>query len=107
MAHRGCGAVQQECFAHAQSSLRDKLRQRDRADLDIHFRRLREAQGRQAAEEAFDELLGFVSGRNAAATVALKSRREALPGFHRLDVPATLNVTFLSTNLIEKVLRNW
>ena len=31
---------------------------------------------------------------------------EAL-AFHRLEVPATLNTTFLSTNLIENVLRNW
>jgi hypothetical protein len=92
---------------HAQSSLRDKLRLRERADLDIHFRSLREAQGRQAGEEAFDELLEFVSGRNAAAAMALEARREALRGFHRLEVPATLNVTSPSTNLIENVLRNW
>jgi hypothetical protein len=26
--------------------------------------------------------------------------------FHRLNVPATLNVTFLSTNHIENVMRN-
>ena len=100
-------AVQQECLVHAQSNLRDKLRHRDRADLDNHFRRLRDAQGRLAGEEAFDELLDFVSGRNAAAALALESRRDALLSFHRLDVPATLNVTFLSTNLIENVLRNW
>jgi len=100
-------AVQQECLVHTQANLRDKLRHRDRADLDNHFRRLRDAQGRLAGEEAFDELLDFVSGRNAAAALALESRRDALLSFHRLDVPATLNVTFLSTNLIENVLRNW
>jgi hypothetical protein len=44
---------------------------------------------------------------NASAALALESRRDALLSFHRLDVPATLNVTFLSTNLIENVLRNW
>jgi transposase-like protein len=100
-------AVQQECLVHAHSNLRDKLRRRDRADLDIHFKRLREAQGRQAGEEAFDELLDFVSERNAAAALALENRKDALLAFHRLDVPSTLNVTFLSTNLIENVLRNW
>jgi hypothetical protein len=68
---------------------------------------LREAQGRQAEEEAFDELLDFVSERNAAAALALENRKDALLAFHRLDVPSTLNVTFLSTNLIENVLRNW
>ena len=37
----------------------------------------------------------------------MRSRKDALLAFHRLDVPSTLNVTFLSTNLIENVLRNW
>lgn len=100
-------AVQQECLVHAQSNLRDKLRRRDRADLDIQFKKLREAQGRQAGEEAFDELLDFVSERNAAAALALRNRKDALLAFHRLEVPSTLNITFLSTNLIENVLRNW
>jgi putative transposase len=36
-------ALQQECLVHAQSNLRDKLRRRDRADLDLHFKALREA----------------------------------------------------------------
>lgn len=100
-------AVVQECLVHAHSNVRDKVRRRDRADLDLHFKALREAQGRHAGEEAFDDLLDFVSGSNAAAALALKSRRDVLLAFHRLDVPATLNITFLSTNLIENVLRNW
>ena len=100
-------AVQQECLVHAHSNLRDKLRRRDRADLDLRFKALREAQGALAGEEAFDELLDFVSERNAAAAMILRQRRESLLAFHRLDVPSTLNITFLSTNLIENVLRNW
>lgn len=100
-------AVQQECLVHAQANLRDKLRRRDRADLDNRFKALREAQGAKAGEEAFDELLDFTAERNAAAALVLKERRDALLAFHRLDVPSTLNTTFLSTNLIENVLRNW
>jgi putative transposase len=100
-------AVQQECLVHAQSNLRDKLRRRDRADLDIRFKTLRDAQGKQAGEEAFDDLLDFTAERNAAAALNLKERRDALLAFHRLEVPSTLNTTFLSTNLIENVLRNW
>ena len=100
-------AVQQEYLVHAHSNLRDKLRRRDRADLDLRFKALREAQGALAGEEAFDELLDFVSERNAAAALVLRQRRESLLAFHRLDVPSTLNITFLSTNLIENVLRNW
>ncbi|MBB5353980.1 transposase-like protein, partial [Haloferula luteola] len=100
-------SVRQECLVHAQSNLREKVGQRDRADIDRLFKTLRETQGRQAGEEAFDELLEFVSERNAAASVALKQRRGALLAFHHLEVPATLNTTFLSTNLIENVIRNW
>lgn len=100
-------AIQQECLVHAHSNVRDKVRRRDRADVDNQFKKLREAQGRAAGEEAFDELLDFVSERNAAAAIALHKRKDALLAFHRLNVPATLNITFLSTNLIENVLRNW
>ena len=100
-------SLRQECLVHAQSNVRDKLRKKDRADVDRHFKSLREAQGKEAGEEAFEELLEFVSERNAAAALALKERRGAMLAFHRLDVPATLNITFLSTNLIENVIRNW
>ncbi len=100
-------AVQQECLVHAQSNLREKLRQRDRADLDLRFKALREAQGAEAGQEAFEELLDFVSERNAAAALVLRERKDALLTFHRLGVASTLNTTFLSTNLIENVLRNW
>lgn len=100
-------AIQQECLVHAHSNQRDKVRKRDRADLDNHFKTLRQAQGKEAGEEAFGELLEFVSERNAAAGIALESRKDALLAFHRLDLPSTLNTTFLSTNLIENVLRNW
>jgi putative transposase len=100
-------AIQQECLVHAHSNVRDKLRRRDRADLDRHFKKLREAQGRSAGEEAFEELLDFISERNAAAALALGNRKDSLLAFHRLDVPSTLNITFLSTNLIENTLRNW
>ena len=83
------------------------MRQRDRADADRLFKSLREAQGKEAGEETFDDLLEFVSERNAAAAVALEERRAALLAFHHLDVSSTLNTTFLSTNLIENVFRNW
>jgi len=100
-------AVQQECLVHAQSNLREKLRQRDRADLDLRFKALREAQGKEAGQEAFEDLLDFVSEHNAAAALVLRKREGALLAFHRLGVASTLNTTFLSTNLIENVLRNW
>lgn len=100
-------SVRQECLVHAHSNLREKVRMRDRAEVDGLFKNLRESQGKEAGEEAFNDLVDFVSERNAAAALALNKRREALLAFHRLDVPSTLNVTFLSTNLIENALRNW
>lgn len=100
-------AVQQECLVHMQRHTRDKLRARDRSDFDLCCKTLRQAQGKEAGNEAFDELLDFLSGRNAAAALALGSRREDLLGFHALDVSSTLNVTFLSTNCIENAISNW
>ena len=100
-------AVQQECLIHVQRNVREQVRRRDRADVDAAFKRLREAQGKVAGEEAWEELIDFVSERNAAAALNLRAREDALLSFHRLDVPATLNTTFLSTNLIENTMRNW
>jgi len=101
------GAVQQECLIHMQRHTRDKLRSRDRADFDRHCKNLREAQGADAGEEAFGEIIEFLAGRNAAAALAIGNRRDNLLAFHRLDVKATLNYTFLNTNCIENALRNW
>ena len=100
-------SVQQTCLVHAHSNVRDKVRKRDRADLDLRFKALREAQGSQAGEEAFEDLHEFVSERNAAAAFTLSENRDAMLAFHRLDLPSTLNVTFLTTNLIENFFRNW
>jgi len=86
-------------LVHVHRTVRDQVRKRDRADLDLKFKQLREAQGKKAGEEAFEELLDFVSEHNAASAINLEKRQDALLSFHRLEVPATLNVTFLSTNL--------
>jgi len=100
-------SVQQECLVHMQRKTRDKLRAKDRADFDNHCTRLRDAQGVEAGVEAFDDMIDFLSERNAAAAVALKNREEDLLAFHRLNAPSTLNVTFLNTNSIENAFRNW
>ena len=100
-------ALQQECLVHGHQNLKKKLRKRDLADLDRLMTRLREAQGKEAGEEAFDQVLDYVSERNAAAGLNLQERQDSLLCFHRLDVVSTLNTTFLSTNVIENVFRNW
>lgn len=68
---------------------------------------MREAQGKEAGEEAFEELLDFVSERNAAAGLALKAREKSLLTVHRLEIPSTLNGTLTNTNIIENTIRNW
>ncbi len=100
-------ALQQECLIHQERNVLEKLRRRDRAEGIGYFKRLREAQGKEAGEEAFEELVDFVSERNAAAALALNERREALLTVHRLEVPSTLNATLLNTNIIENMIRNW
>lgn len=100
-------AVQQECLVHIQRNVREKVRQRDRSDVDAAFKRLREAQGEAGGQEAWEELIDFISERNAAAALNLREREQVVLAFHRLNVPSTLNTTFLSTNLIENTIRNW
>lgn len=100
-------ALQQECVVHLQRNVKDKLRKKDGADLDLYFKRFREAQGREAGEEAFGALFTYVNDRNAVAGRALKDREEVLLTVHRLDLPATLNRTFLSTNIVENAIKNW
>ena len=73
----------------------------------LHFKRLRDAQGKEAGEEAFADLLDFISERNAAAGLAFKARKDSLLTVHRLEIPSTLNGTLTNTNIIENTIRNW
>lgn len=100
-------AVQQTCLVHLERNVADRLRRRDRGENQRLFRRLREAEGKAAGEEVFEELQEFVAERNAAAALALQERKEETLALHKLEVPSTLNTTFLSTNPIENVMRNW
>ncbi|MEM7603557.1 MAG: IS256 family transposase [Verrucomicrobiota bacterium] len=100
-------ALQQTCLIHLERNIRDRVRCRDRAELQRLFRQLRQAQGQEAGEEAFEDLREFLAERNAGAALALSERRDEVLTVHRLNVPATLNVTLLSTNVIENAIRNW
>lgn len=72
-----------------------------------HFKKLRNALGKEAGEEAFENLIDLVSERSAAAGLALKARQESLLTVHRVKVPYTLNGTLANTNIIENSIRNW
>ena len=86
-------ALQQECLIHQERNVCKKLRKRDKAETMQHFKRLRDAQGKEAGEEAFEDLLDFISERNAGAGLAFKERKESLLTVHRLEIPSTLNGT--------------
>lgn len=100
-------ALQQACLVHVERNIADRLRRRDRSESQRLFKCLRQAEGREAGEEAFEDLREFLAERNAAAALALSDRRDEILCLHRLGVPATLNLSFLSTNMIENVIRNW
>lgn len=99
-------AVQQECLVHVERGLCGKLRCKHQKEVVERMNRLRRVQGAEAGEEAFKELLQFASRKNSAAAESLAYRKDGILAFHRLNVPATLDVTFLSTNHIGKVMRN-
>lgn len=100
-------ALQQACLVHVERNISDRLRRRDRSESQRLFKCLRQAEGREAGEEAFEDLREFLAERNAAAALALSDRMDEILCVHRLGIPATLNLTFLSTNIIENVIRNW
>ena len=99
-------AVQQECLVHVERVVCSKLSHKHKRGFVERMNVLRGVQGKEAGEEAFDEVLKYVKERNHAAFEALEVRRDVILAFHRLNVPSTLNVTFLSTNHIENVMGN-
>jgi transposase-like protein len=99
-------AVQQECLVHIERGLCAKLSWKHQKEVVNKMNRLRQVEGSEAGEEAFEELLKFVKSKNQAAAENLENRKDGILSFHRLNVPSTLNVTFLSTNHIENVMRN-
>jgi putative transposase len=99
-------AIQQECLVHVERVVCAKLAHKHKRGFVELMNVLRGVQGREAGEEAFDNILKYVKERNFAAYEALSARRDGILAFHRLNVAATLNVTFLSTNHIENVMGN-
>ena len=99
-------AVQQECLVHVERVVCAKLSHKHKGGFVEQMNLLRGVQGAEAGEEAFEGVLKYVKERNFAAFEALEARRDVILAFHRLNVPATLNVTFLSTNHLENVMGN-
>jgi transposase-like protein len=99
-------AVQQECLVHAERVTLAKLPDKAKEEAVRLFRRLFRAQGGNAGSEAFDAILAHVANHNDEAASCLRERKEGLLAFHSLNVSSELNKVFLSTNMIENVIRN-
>jgi len=100
-------ALIQRCLVHKERNLYGYLRHGDHAEASRLWRRLRLAQGEEAGREALAELRNFLAPRNAAALTSLEEAGEELITLHLLNVPSSLNLSLLSTNAIENVMRNY
>ncbi len=98
--------VIQRCLVHKEHNLCGYLSKRDWGELGRLFKRLRDVQGKKAAEEVYAELERFLSGKNATALESFYEAGEELIALHSLEVPSTLHTSLLSTNLIENSFRN-
>jgi transposase-like protein len=99
-------AVVQRCLVHKERNLRGYLPKKHWSELANLFKRLRRAQGREAAEAAREEVRVFLANKNQQARDSFEEAGEELIAFHCLEVPSTLNTTFLSTNCIENAIKN-
>lgn len=97
----------QSCVIHKERNLHRYLRKADHSECSRLMGRLRQAQGSVAGREAYEELHHFLSARNAAAVASLEEAGEELICLHLLEVPATLNTSLLSTNMIENAILNY
>jgi hypothetical protein len=70
------------------------------------FKRLRQVQGPSAAMEVMAELKRFLRTKNAEVLASLEEARDALSLLHLLNVPNSHHRNRLSTNAINKSLRN-
>jgi len=100
-------ALTQRCLVHKERNLYGYLRQGDHTEVKRLWRRLRLAEGADAGGEALAALRAFVATRNAAGLASLDEAGDQLITLHRLNVPATLHVSLLSTNAIENVMLNY
>ena len=96
----------QRCLVHKERNLRGYLSRRHHGRLAAFFSELRKAQGEEAALEILAEMEAWIGPINAQALASLQEAHGDLVAWYRLDGPATLNRTFLSTNHIENAMRN-
>jgi len=98
-------SVIQRCLVHKERNIRAKLSKRHWGSLARLFKRLREVQGKRAAEEVVGELESFLKPINVEALRSLHEAGEDLIALQSLNVPNTLHRNLLSTNAIENSFR--
>lgn len=99
-------AVVQRCLVHKERNIKSKLSTKHWGEVTRLFKRLREVQGEDAANEIVDELAAFLKEKNLKAYESLLEAGDELTALHRLNVPNTLHRSLLSTNAIENSFRN-
>jgi len=97
----------QRCWVHKERNLHAYLSRKDHRECSGLIDRIRKAQGEDDGKAGYAELEEFLGKRNQGALQSLREGGDELLTFHRLNVPATLNQTFLSTNIIENVMLNY
>lgn len=96
----------QRCLVHKERNLRGYLSRKHHGRLAADFTALRRAEGEEAALEILGQMEEWIGRVNAQALASLQEARGDMVAWFRLDGPATLNQTFLSTNHIENSMRN-
>ena len=100
-------AVIQDCVIHKERNLHCHLRKGDHAECSRLVKRMRLAEGAESAREGLAALRKFLKERNAAALASLDESGERLIALQLLNIPATLNVSLQTTNLIENAIHNY
>jgi putative transposase len=99
-------ALLQECLVPVERHVLDRLKRGDRAEAMRLFKRLRLAQGSEAALAADNELHGWLGKRHQGAQQSLTDAKERVFVVHEFELGEELQRALLSTNAIENVMRN-
>ena len=98
--------VVQRCQIHKERNIRGCLSKRHHPELARLFKRLRNAEGAEAAREALADMRNFLSGVSSRALGSLEEAGEELIAVQTLGCPGELHTTLLSTNAIENSINN-
>ncbi len=96
----------QRCLVHKERNLSSYLSKRHQGELERLLNRLRRAEGKEAAREAYDQLSEFLKKHSSTALSSLQEAGEQITALQDLDVPASLHRSLLSTNIIENAILN-